>query len=220
MLVYFKKIDILRLDSSRKVWFYHCGNKRTETILQRLWKGDVVIVPRYSVHCADKLYQQLSAVAYHKIHIAARTEFNRYSRIGVDITNLCIRSPFERHLNRFIDKIYFAVERRLIACCPVQQFAEFWYVLRFKCISARSEQIERLTVHKENGFLAFVDYKLGKAVEIFVRVLPHKCGIIPFVFDYLCYLSHKSHLIVYKFLSVNLFRLLCIKKCLIWLIML
>ena len=52
------------------------------------------------------------------------------------------------------------MERRFAAGGAVEELAEFGDVLRFERIAAGTEQIERPPVHKEDGFLTFVNNQL------------------------------------------------------------
>ena len=68
----------------------------------------------------------------------------------------------------------------------IDQFSKFRNVLRFKCVAAGAKQIQSLSVHKEDGFLTFMNDKLGQAVKILTRMLPYKRAVVAFVFDYIC----------------------------------
>ena len=137
------------------------GDKRTERLLQGLCEVYAVFAPCHAVCGSDKFDKQFSAVADLNIHLSACAEFERQSRCGVDVADFGIRSPFDRHLNGFVDEINFTMERRFAACCTVQKFANLGNVFGFKCIPTRTEKVESLTVHKENRFLTFMNDELS-----------------------------------------------------------
>ena len=74
------------------------------------------------------------------------------------VLNFTIRAPLQRHLLCLIDKINLAVKRCLISCDPIQYPAEQGNVLALQGIPSRSEQIQRLTIPKENCFLGLMYY--------------------------------------------------------------
>ena len=75
------------------------------------------------------------------------------------------------------------MKRGLSACRNIDNPTKQRNVLRFKCMSSCTEQIEDLTVGKKHRFLRFVNNQLRSCIKIFARMLPYKCAVIAFIFD-------------------------------------
>ena len=54
------------------------------------------------------------------------------------------------------------MKRSVVAGRAVEELSKLWNILRFQCVSARSEKVECLTVHEENSLLRFMHDKLCK----------------------------------------------------------
>ena len=75
------------------------------------------------------------------------------------------------------------MERCLSSCWKIGDLTDKRDVFGFKGIPTSTKQVQCLTVHKENGFLRFMNDQLGRRIEIFTGVLPYEGAVITFVFD-------------------------------------
>ena len=83
-----------------------------------------------------------------------------------------------------IDEVNFCMERRIAARHDYRRHrCQKRNVLGFERVSSGAEEIERLTIVEENCFLRFVDYELGRGVEVLAGVLPHECAVVALILD-------------------------------------
>lgn len=75
------------------------------------------------------------------------------------------------------------MERCLSSCWKIGDFTDKRDVFGFKGIPTSTKQVQCLTVHKENGFLRFMNDQLCRRIEIFTGVLPYEGAVITFVFN-------------------------------------
>ena len=75
------------------------------------------------------------------------------------------------------------MKRRVVAGRAVEKLSELRNILRFQRVAPCAEEVKRLTVHKKDCFLTFMDNELSQRVKILARMLPHKGAVISLVFD-------------------------------------
>ena len=84
------------------------------------------------------------------------------------------------------------MERALAAGGDIDQTAQDGNILRFKGVSSRPKQVERLSIQEQDRFLRFMDDQLGGCVEVLAGVFPYKGTVIALVFDDLSNISHAA----------------------------
>ncbi len=184
VLVYLKQVDVARFDGLGEIRLYRRGNKRPETVLERLDKAILALLaPGDARGCTHKLDEQLSAVLYLQVHLATCADFERHAGKRVEEAHARVSTPAKRHLHRLVDEVDLAVERAHAARGQVDQLVEHGDVLRLKGVAARAERVERLAVAEEHRLLRLVHDELRSRVEVLGGMLPDEGGVVALVFD-------------------------------------
>src|SRR5699024_3577013 len=125
-------------------------------------------------------------------HLAGSIDRKRKSICGLYILYPTVRTPFNCHLLGLVDEINLTMKRRFPVGGNIGKFPEKRNILRFQRITSCTEQVKSLTVHKENGFLTFVNNQLCCCIEILAGMFPDESAVIAFILNNIDNLRHFS----------------------------
>ena len=126
-----KNTDPFFTDQFHHVRLHFCHQKRTH-LLHKLRM-------RKLSFRADDLNEKFSAVFHRKIHFPARTKLNGELIGGFHKFHSGIRTPFDRHLFRFVDKIQFTMKWSGVTRQTIEKFGHKRKILSFQRVSAGTE---------------------------------------------------------------------------------
>ena len=98
-------------------------------------------------------------------------------------SDFTVRSPFDSHDGREVDKIHFCMELRWSSGNFLEEPFHQRERFRGQCMFTGTETVQCFSVSEENGLLAFVDYELRAGVKVFDWMFIDESAVVTFVFN-------------------------------------